>query len=86
MRDGSYSIILGEGYYGEFILNNNMNINPLVLTNTIVEEENNINLKKTDNKLIKITYDNPYHNNTIEDILRKSKNWNLIFLFRIKKI
>ena len=73
MRDGSYSIILGEGYYSEFINNENMNINPLVLTNTIVEEENNINWKKPENKLIKITYDNPYHNNNIEDILREIK-------------
>tara|TARA_B110000114_G_C15057869_1_gene384092 strand:+ start:536 stop:1630 length:1095 start_codon:yes stop_codon:yes gene_type:complete len=87
MRDGSYSIILGEGYYGEFIYKNNlnMNINPLVLSDTIVEEEIETNFEKHKNKLIKITYDNPYHKNDIENILREIKELEIYISIPDKK-
>ena len=68
IREGSFSIILGNGYYDEFIYNcgSNMNINPLFLKN--YEEGNDIYPKNTDNsKLMKISYIHQIHNEKIKD-------------------
>lgn len=80
IREGSFSIILGNGYYNEFIdnLENNMNINPLFLKN--YEEGNDIYPKNTDNsKLMKISYIHQTHNEKIIDELRKIENHELYF-------
>ena len=80
IRDGSFSIILGNGYYDEFIdnLGSNMNINPLFLKN--YEEGNDIYPKNTNNsKLMKISYMHDIHNEKIIDEIREIKNHELYF-------
>ena len=86
LRDGSFSIILGNGYYDEFIdnLEGNMNINPLFKN---YEEGNDIYPKNTDNsKLMKISYIHETHNEKIIDELRKIKNHDLYFCIQKKKV
>ena len=68
LKEGKYSIILGNGYYGEFEDDRNITVNPLVLNNNIFTNQRN-NITSNDNKLIKITYQSDNHTTDIEEVL-----------------
>ena len=55
IKEGKYSIILGNGYYGNFIIKNIIQPNPLFYKEEKIIQQVNTN---TNNKLIKITYIN----------------------------
>jgi len=81
IREGTFSIILSNGYYGEFIdimENKDMNINPLFLKD--YQDGYDYYPKNKDNtKLMKITYYNSSHNEELLDDLRELDNFNSYF-------
>ena len=74
IKDGKYSILLGYGYFGEFINDSKMQINPLLLNNEKLEK-NIENINNVENKLIKITFDNPYHTDDILEVIYSLQNY-----------
>ena len=74
IKDGKYSILLGYGYFGEFIIDTKMQINPLLLNNEKLEK-NIENINNVENKLIKITFDNSYHTDDILEVIYSLQNY-----------
>ena len=74
IKEGYYSILLGYGYFGEFINDNNMQINPLLLQNENLDK-NIENVSNVENKLIKISFSSDYHNENIIQIINNLKNY-----------
>ena len=69
LKEGKFSIILGNGYYGEFEEKSNITINPLLLNNNNITKQNNNNIVSNENKLMKISFQSNIHNTDIEKVL-----------------
>ena len=75
IKEGQFTIILGEGHFSKFLKHENIQLNPLIYKkDDLINDSDDFT-----NKLMKISYINDFHDDSILKEIKKINNYKIYF-------